>query len=189
MAMKSSDALKVQQNVQTDGLPSKRARHLSDEARILLDKSIIARRLKVPQAEEIRIKNSEYYYRWVAHKALGGRRLGMMKSMGFTNATKDDAEAMCPGVSVSDNEITIGDLLLMKLPYALWAAHFKANAQKAIFMADRKNRGMYVENADPDIHSDAVPNRKNVSTEPFNRSGISTYNPSDAEIEGKLGAS
>jgi hypothetical protein len=187
MTLKSSDALKVKEAVQTDGLPQRRARHLSDEARIMLDKSIVARRLRAPSAEEIRIKNTGMYYRWVAWKVLGGRRYGQMKAMGFQNATNADAEAMCPGITVTLDEITIGDLILMKLPYELWAAHFKANATRAEALGNKRSRGMYVENASPDIYSDAVPNRKNVSTEPFNRGGMETFQPSDAEIEGKLG--
>lgn len=187
MALKSSDALKVQEKIQTDGLPKRNARHLSDEARILLDKSVVARRLAAPSAEEIRIKNTGQYYRWVAWKVLGGRRYGQMKAMGFQNATSGDAEAMCPGISVTDDAITIGDLILMKLPYELWASHAKANMQRAIQLGNAKNRGMYVENASPDVFSDSVPNRKHVSTEAFNRGGLETFQPSDAEIESKLG--
>jgi len=189
MALKSSDALKVRETVQTDGLPKRNARHLSDEARILLDKSVVARRLAAPSAEEIRIKNTGQYYRWVAWKALGGRRYGQMKAMGFQDATSDDAEAMCPntGIAVASDGITIGDLKLMKIPYEAWAAHAKANMQRAIQLGNAKNRGMYVENASSDVFSDSVPNRKNVSTEAFNRGGLETFQPSDAEIESKLG--
>ena len=198
MTLKSSDAQKVKENIQTDvpvggDVVTPKGRRLSPEMQILLNKSIVSRRLRAPSAEEIRIKNTGMYYRWVAWKVLGGRRYGQMKAMGFENATSGDAEAMCPGVSVAEDAITCGDLILMKLPYELWAGHVKANMQKAIQLQSRNNRGMYLDNPDlgqlTDVRSDETPNRKYVNKEPFNRGGLSSFVPSEAELEGKMGKS
>jgi hypothetical protein len=156
-----------------------RVRTLSPEAAILFDKTLVARALNTPEVCSIHVKNTEYYYRWVAKDALSGRVYMERKAMGFTNATSDDVEILV-GDAVADNgQITAGDLILMKLPYGQWAAHVKSNMQKAQTLGNM--RGVFRKSGSTDVFSDEKPARASVNSEPFDRSKISHFIPDDPD--------
>jgi hypothetical protein len=106
-------------------------RKISQEAAILLDKSVIARPLSAPEVASIRVKNTEYYYRWVNRMHANGRVYMERKAMGFTNATTDDVDVLVGDTVANEKELRSGDLILMKIPFGLWASHIKRNMQTA----------------------------------------------------------
>ena len=162
-------------------------RKLSPEAAILFDKSIVARPLNTPEVCSIHVKNTEYYYRWVACDALGGRVYMERRAMGFTNATSDDVEVLVGdavkldenGKPVKQMEIKAGDLILMKLPFGMWASHIKANMQKAQMLANM--RGVFQKSGSTDVMSDEKPQRASVNQEAFDRSKVSHFIPDNPD--------
>jgi len=192
MALTNDTARAISDNINAGGVndnipvsSTTRVRTLSPEAAILFDKSIVARPLNTPEVCSIHVKNTEYYYRWVASKALGGRIYMERKAMGFTNATTDDVEILV-GDAVADNgQITAGDLILMKLPYGKWASHVKANMQKAKMLGDM--RGVFMKSTagdrapSTDVNSDEKPVRASVSSEPFQRGQVTNFIPDNPD--------
>jgi hypothetical protein len=156
-----------------------RVRKLSPEAAILFDKSIVARPLNTPEVCSIHVKNTEYYYRWVAKDALSGRVYMERKAMGFTNATDKDVDILV-GDAVSNNgEITAGDLILMKLPFGQWAQHVKANMQKAQMLGNM--RGVFQKSGSTSVFSDEKASRASVNQEPFDRTKVSHFIPDNPD--------
>ncbi len=100
---------------------------ISPEAAILLDKSVVARPLSAPEVASIRIKNTEYYYRWVNRLHSNGQVYMQRKAMGFVNATSEDADVLVGDTVVNETELRSGDVILMKIPFHLWAQHVKRN--------------------------------------------------------------
>lgn len=162
-----------------------RVRRLSPEAAILFDKSIVARPLNTPEVCSIHVKNTEYYYRWVAAKALGGQVYTQRQAMGFTNATVDDVEILVGDAVATKGEIRAGDLILMKLPYGKWASHVKANMIKAKMLGDMRGVFMKSHQADrtpsTDPFSDDKPVRASVSNEPFQRGQVTNFIPDNPD--------
>ena len=162
-----------------------RVRKLSPEAAIMFDKSIIARPLNTPEVCSIHVKNTEYYYRWVAALAMEGQVYMQRKSMGFTNATGDDVDVLVGDAIVTNGEIRAGDLILMKLPYGKWASHVKANMTKAQTLGNM--RGVFMNStagAKPpstDIFSNDKPIRASVSNEPFQRGQVTNFIPDNPD--------
>ena len=162
-----------------------RVRKLSPEAAIMFDKSIIARPLNTPEVCSIHVKNTEYYYRWVAALAMEGQVYMQRKSMGFTNATGDDVDVLVGDAIVTNGEIRAGDLILMKLPYGKWASHVKANMTKAHTLGNM--RGVFMNStagAKPpstDIFSNDKPIRASVSSEPFQRGQVTSFIPDNPD--------
>jgi hypothetical protein len=160
-------------------------RRLSPEAAIMFDKSIVARPLNTPEVCSIHVKNTEYYYRWVACQALGGRVYMERKAMGFTNATSDDVEILVGDAVCDKGEIRAGDLILMKLPYGKWASHVKANMMKAKMLGDM--RGVFMKSSagdrapSTDPMSDDKPVRASVSNEPFQRGQVTNFIPDNPD--------
>jgi hypothetical protein len=192
MALTNDASRAISENINAGGVNdnievsrTERVRKLSPEAAILFDKSIVARPLNTPEVCSIHVKNTEYYYRWVAFQALGGRVYMERKAMGFTNATTDDVDILV-GDAVADNgQITAGDLVLMKLPFQKWASHVKSNMQKAqtlgnmrgVFM--KSNAGDRAPSTDP--MSDDKPVRASVSNEPFQRGKVENFIPENPD--------
>jgi len=148
-------------------------RRISPEASILFDKAIVARPLLTPEVASIRVKHTEYYYRWVprpiGEKAGTGLMYTQRLAMGFRNATNEDVDVLV-GDTVSDGgEVRCGEMILMKLPWERWAGHVKSNMQRAQSLANA--RGMFFkEPPSTDVFSDDKPQRATVSQEPFSRS-------------------
>ena len=100
--------------------------------------------------------------------------------MGFTNATAEDVDVLVGDATVDKGEIRAGDLILMKLPYHLWAGHVKASMLKAKLLGDM--RGVFMKGGQStDPFSDDKPSRASVSSEPFDRTKVSTFIPNDPE--------
>ena len=181
----TQDGTKLGQNVVTDvngnvPLPPGPARTISSDMAILLNKSIVARPLMVPEVCSIRVKNTEYRYRWVNRDGQGGRIYTQRKTQGFINATNEDVEIMGGDASSKDGEIRAGDLILMKIRADLYDAAMKWNMQKADTMA--RTRGVMLEGASSDVFSDDKPRRVSVSEEPFAKKGLAKpFIPENAE--------
>jgi hypothetical protein len=94
------------------------------------------------------------------------------RAQGFTNATSDDVELLGGDAVANSGEITAGDLILMKIRADLYDSAMKYNMQKAY--AQTRARGMWVEGASSDVHSDSTPQRHSVSQEPFAKRGAAT---------------
>jgi hypothetical protein len=156
-----------------------RVRKLSPEAAILFDKSIVARPLNSPEVCSIHVKNTEYYYRWVAAQALGGQVYMSRKAMGFTNATSDDVEILVGDAVCDKGEIRAGDLILMKLPFPKWAAHVKSNMQRANMLGNM--RGVFQKGGSTDVMSDEKATRASVNNEPFDRSKLQHFIPDNPD--------
>ncbi len=162
-----------------------RSRELTLEARILFDKSIIARPLIMPEAAEIRVKNHDYQYRWVFCGGTKGTDAGNYNyrkrlAQGYTNATPEDVEVYGPEVSKEDGLIRTYDVVLMKIPCALIFAHYKANMLKAAALT--RMRGVWLEGGSPDVFSDDTAKRVSVKQEPFVRaSGLQFEIPDDPD--------
>lgn len=177
MALTTSNSSKLNQNIVTDvnapvELATGPSRTISPEAAILFNKSIVARPLMAPEVCSIRVKNTEYRYRWVNKMAQGGRYYMQRKAQGFVNATTDDVEILSGDVSSSSGEITAFDLVLMKIRADLYDGAIKHNMEKAAVMT--RARGVYYEGASPDVNSDAKPQRVSVAQEAFSKSGKAT---------------
>lgn len=159
---------------------SGRARVLSPEAAILFDKMIIARSLATPEVCSIHVKNTEYYYRWVNAKAMGGQVYMQRRALGFINATSNDVDVMVADAVATEGEVRSGDLILMKMQFARWAGHVKANMQRAQVLGNA--RGLYHKtDVSTDVFSDEKPSRASVSQEPFSRNLAKPFIPGNPD--------
>lgn len=192
MALTNDSAQKISENINAGNVNdnieverSERVRRLSPEAAILFDKSIIARPLNTPEVCSIHVRNTEYYYRWVAHQALGGRVYMERKAMGFTEATTDDVDILVGDAVANNGQITAGDLILMKLPFHRWAEHVKSNMQKAQTLGNMRGVFMKSTSGDrlpsTDPMSDDKPVRASVSNEPFQRGMVTNFIPENPD--------
>jgi len=188
MALTTDTARSIAENINTGGVndpivvsTTTTTRKLSPEAAIMFDKSIVARPLNTPEVCSIHVKNTEYYYRWVAALAIDGAVYMQRKAMGCTNATADDVDVLVGDAVVTNGEIRAGDLILMKLPFTKWASHVKANMMKAKMLGDM--RGVFQKgNASTDVFSNDKPARASVNSEPFNRGGqVSNFIPDNPD--------
>jgi hypothetical protein len=147
-------------------LPGKN-RKVTAEAAILLDKSIVARPLSAPEVASIHVKNTEFYYRWVNRLHSNGRVYMERKAMGFVNATTDDVEVLVGDTVSNDQEIRCGDVVLMKIPFHLWASHVKRNMVTAEKL--QSMRGVYNKqeelSSDVFAEGDGTPSRASVAAE------------------------
>jgi hypothetical protein len=185
MALTTRQSQQIRENVSDDtAVPvvTRPRRSLSPEALILLDKSIVAKPLSHPEVAEIRIKNTDYYYRWVNKDSGGGLMYSRWKAMGFVNATPDDVELKSGNAAQDGAELRAGDLVLMKLPYHKWAQHMKYNHERANFLS--RARGVYYsQTPSTDPLSESSPSRVTVNSEPYNRAGMtSAFIPTDQEV-------
>lgn len=186
MALTNADSTKLNETIISDvnanipaGNPDA-VRHISPEAAILFNKAIVARPLMVPEVCSLRIKNSDYRYRWVNRDGLGGRLYTQRKAQGFTNATNDDVDVLAGDASAKDGEIRAGDLILMKIQVERYDAAIKSNMVKANVLANA--RGMYMEGASSDVNSDVTPNRRTISADPGARTGMAAaFIPANAD--------
>ena len=177
MALTTQTAEDIKNNVVSDvnanlHVPAATSRALSPEAAILFNKSIVARPLMAPEVCSVRVKNHEYRYRWVNKSGRNGQIYMQRRAQGFTNATSDDVELLGGDAVANSGEITAGDLILMKIRADLYDSAMKYNMQKAY--AQTRARGMWVEGASSDVHSDSTPQRHSVSQEPFAKRGAAT---------------
>jgi hypothetical protein len=161
---------------------------LSPEAQIMFSKSIVARKLGAPAGEEIEVKNLNYHYFWGNHTGAAGSRYAKLKSMGYTDATLDDVTPKAVEVSKSQNQITWGDLILMKIEMQRWMQHEKAKMEHSLQLQRRARRG-YAAPPNPDVHSEEAPQLQEAPE--FQQSGPGkywqNYVADDAELTKKMG--
>lgn len=170
-------------------LPTK-PQKISQEAAILLDKSIVARPLSAPEVASIHVKNTEFYYRWVNRLHSNGRVYMERKAMGFVNATAEDVDVLVGDTVSTDSEIRCGDVILMKIPFHLWASHVKRNMEVAKVLQSMRG----VHNKEEDLSSDVFaeggrPRHESVKND-LKSSKISSFIPDnpDAFIDGQNAA-
>ncbi len=151
MALTTETSQKISDHTQASRVSRNRR---TSEAEILFDKSVIAKPLNAPEVASIHVKNVEYYYRWVNRLHSNGRVYMERKAMGFVNATTDDVEVLVGDTVSTQDEIRCGDVILMKIPFHLWASHVKRNMQTAEVL--QRMRGVYnrEEELSGDVFSD-----------------------------------
>jgi hypothetical protein len=193
VALTTEAATKLSSNVVTDvnaNVPAAPAapRTVSPEVALLFDKSVVARPLMVPEVCSLRVKNTEYRYRWVNRDGQGGRIYSQRRSQGFINATHDDVEVLAGDAYDKDGEIRAGDLILMKIRADLYDSAIKWNMQKAHTFANM--RGVSLEGASSNVFADDKPRRASISEEPFAKKGLAEpFIPSQSSVEAMIGES
>ena len=92
-----------------------------------------------------------------------------------------DPKAILVGDAVAtEGEVRSGDLILMKMQYARWASHIKANMQRAQVLGNA--RGLYHKNdPSPDVFSDEAPVRASVAQEGFSRNAAKPFIPGNPD--------
>jgi hypothetical protein len=173
MALTTGTSQKITDSTQSAG-PRKR----TIEADILFDKSIVAKPLNAPEVASIHVKNTEYYYRWVNRKHSEGRVYMERKAMGFVNATTDDVEVLVGDTVSTESEIRCGDVILMKIPFHLWASHVKRNMEAGMKL--QAMRGVY--NRDEELSADVFADGNRGLSERGNLGTVSK------DIKGKINA-
>lgn len=152
-------------------------RYISPEFALLINKSIVARPLMTPEVASIRVKNTEYRYRWCNINSFVYTK---RKAQGFTNATSDDVDILVGEVTADKGEIRAGDVILMKMQADRYDGAIKANTLEALRRESK--RGLYFdENPSTDVFSDDNPKRQTVANEPFSRTKARPYIPDNAD--------
>jgi hypothetical protein len=118
---------RVKELMGPDGIP---ASAMNEELRDLLNPSISARPLHLPESTRIKeTKNKEYHYHW-AYDRCGSDprhdRVERLRGAGWDYATTADVEMFSSDTVKQRNEIRIGDLRLMKVPLMRWREIRKA---------------------------------------------------------------
>lgn len=180
----TQDSQKIRESVATDlnaniEVPSPKVRHLSPEAALLLDKSIIARPLNVPSVSDIKVKNFEYRYRWVNRDGMGGQIYQQRRAQGFLNASNEDVEVLGGDVQTKDGEIRAGDLILMKIQCDRYDAAIKSNMQQAMRL--ERTKGAYLKSGSGDVFSDEKKAVGNVTEETAVAKGVQQFIPKDVQ--------
>jgi hypothetical protein len=174
----------IRDNVVTDlnanvPLPdAPKPRVISREAALLFNKSVVAKPLMVPEVSSIRVKNTEYMYRWVF---LGerGQMYTKRKAQGFTNATIEDVEVLGGDCTSDKGEIRAGDLILMKIRGDLYDAAIKYNMERALLM--QRARGMYLKgDTSQNVMSDGQASGASIGQENF-RGKASNFIPDNPD--------
>ena len=133
----------------------------NDELKDLLNPSISARPLHLPQSTRIKeTKNKEFHYHW-AFDRCGATpnhdRVERLRGAGWDYATTADVEMFSADTVKQKNEIRIGDLRLMKIPLMRWREIRKAQNLAALEQINprrRNNSGpMTFENMSPEIRT------------------------------------
>jgi hypothetical protein len=158
---------------------------LSEDAQILMDKSIIAKPLGVPAAEGIKIKNMAFKYRWVARLSSGGSMYARRKAQGWTDATIEDAEPNSVELTNDGGRLLYGDLILMKIPLQRYQEAMKYTMQRGLQL---QRDTQYLTNSKGETPSVDVRADENiVRHKPEQNKQIQTFTPSQAELDAKMG--
>lgn len=151
----------VKQIIGQDGIPQSQ---WNDELRDLMNPSIEARPLHIPESGRIKtVKNKEYHY-FLAFDRCGSdprhERVESLRGAGWEYATTDDVEMHSAENVKQKNEIRSGDRRLMKIPLLRWREIRKAQNMAAIEMINPRGRSgrnpMGLHNMTPGIPSTVV---------------------------------
>ena len=115
----------------------------SEDLKALMSPSIVARTLHMPSMMRIKKRiNTEFEY-FAARDREGTNpnheRVGELKALGFDFATTDDVEMENESSVKSKSEIRSGDLILMKVPKAIWYGIRKQQQLDAIRLTKRSD--------------------------------------------------
>lgn len=102
-----------------------------DEASVLADNTIEAKPLGFGDKLDIKkfITNRAYYYRWANTNP---QRLAELRASGFEYALPEDVGLLKEEVYfATPNRVSIGDLILVKLPLVMWKGAVKYNYEKS----------------------------------------------------------
>lgn len=165
---------------------------LSEDAQILMDKSIVAKPLGTPTAEQIKIRNSSFRYRWVNRDGGGGILYARAKAKGFTLATADDAEPLSVEITNDNGEIRMFDVILMKIPVEKYQQAMKHQMLSALRLQKSKQ---FITGENGELPSTSVFSDERVETHKageIDRSDgsgkyIKTFEPTEAELNAKMG--
>lgn len=165
---------------------------LSEDAQILMDKSIVAKPLGVPAAEQIRIKNNSFRYRWVNRSGASGSWFMRQKAVGWQLATMEDVDPMSVELTNDNGEIRMFDTVLMKIPVERYQAAMKYNTLKALNLQRDKR---FLTSKDGETPSTSVFSDEAVvshSASEIDKSDgagkyIKTFEPTEAELNAKMG--
>jgi hypothetical protein len=117
----------------------------SEDLKILLNPSIEAKPLHLPQSGQIRLrKNKDFEYFWALDR--GGdkpfhERVDQLRAVGFQFATVEDVEMMIEDTVKEKNEIRNGDRRLMKVAKQRWAEIRKSQMMDAIRLTSPRDHG------------------------------------------------
>lgn len=126
-------ALSIAQLMGPDGIPPTA---MNDELRDLMNPSISARPLHLPESGRIKtIKNNQFVY-FLAFDRCGSNarheRVEQLRAAGWDYATTEDVEMFSADNVKQKNEIRSGDRRLMKIPKQRWAEIRKAQNLAAL---------------------------------------------------------
>jgi hypothetical protein len=126
-------ALSIAQLIGPDGIPPSA---MNDELRDLMNPSISARPLHLPESGRIKtVHNNEFVY-FLAFDRCGSNarheRVEQLRAAGWQYATTKDVEMFSKDNVKSENEIRSGDRRLMKIPKQRWAEIRKAQNLAAL---------------------------------------------------------
>jgi hypothetical protein len=126
-------ALSIAQLMGPDGIPPSA---MNDELRDLMNPSISARPLHLPESGRIKtIKNNQFVY-FLAFDRCGSNarheRVEQLRAAGWDYAGTDDVEMFSADNVKNKNEIRSGDRRLMKIPKQRWAEIRKAQNLAAL---------------------------------------------------------
>jgi len=133
MSEQDGVALSIKQLMGPDGIPPSA---MNDELRDLMNASISARPLHLPESGRIKtIHNTEFVY-FLAFDRCGSNarheRVEQLRAAGWQYATTRDVEMFSKDNVKNENEIRSGDRRLMKLPKQRWAEIRKAQNLAAL---------------------------------------------------------
>lgn len=144
------------------------------EEEALLSDMIEARPTMMSDALDIRIKRSEYAYRWFQFKAADGLRLSQALNSGWTKAYKEDAEPLNTNLLTSDG-IVSGDVILLKMRKDQYYGILKNNVITALERGTRSGISSAASLSSAAILKGAPANK------------INLFVPSQTEIDAKNG--
>jgi hypothetical protein len=124
-----------------------------NEMDYIMDSSVVAKPLIMPEVLKMRGRDPHYAYRWVNWKSAGGSWFKTQLAMGFVPC--DEKDIVQHNGQIIDGRITVGDLMLCKIDRDKLGAALKKNFETANRMQNKihavaKNEGMAEIQAPPE---------------------------------------
>lgn len=196
MTMTTQDAIAATENIKEDILPGNKmlpnGQILSEDAQILLDKSIIAKPLGVMPSESINVRNPSFQYRWVNRLGANGSLYAKRRAQGWVPATPADAEPYSVEITSDNGEIRYGDSILMKIPRERYQQAMKGNMVRALqLQRDKKYltnlRGDRAPSTDVFSDDSAVAHSVRESEASNAKGYVKTFEVSNEVLDSKMG--